>query len=161
MSKERSRKGPMPEGGGLVPTRTHRRGAHRDLTSDRGHRQGETGGATALTRASSGTRMTSLGHPRRRQRLVLAQHPLSLYKILVYLKVLWWESIILLLPPPLLQNLPYCNTIARPLRTVRPPTDPPPPPLECHASYNICDVNIVKRLSCGWCTSRSGARSPL
>jgi len=41
MSKERSRMGPMPEG------------AHRDLTSDRGHGQGETGGATALTRASS------------------------------------------------------------------------------------------------------------
>jgi len=37
MSKERSRKGPMPEG------------AHRDLTSDRGYGQGETGGATALS----------------------------------------------------------------------------------------------------------------
>jgi len=35
-------------------------GAHRDLTSDRGHRQGEAGGATALAQASSCTRMTSL-----------------------------------------------------------------------------------------------------
>jgi len=34
--------------------------AHRNLMSDRGH--GQTGGATALTRASSCTRMTSLGH---------------------------------------------------------------------------------------------------
>jgi len=50
MSKVRSRKGPMPEG------------AHRDLMSDRGHGQGQTGGTTALTRASSCTRMTSLGH---------------------------------------------------------------------------------------------------
>jgi len=41
ISKERSRKGPMPEG------------AHRDLMSDRGHGQGQTGGATALTRGSS------------------------------------------------------------------------------------------------------------
>jgi len=41
MSKERPRKGPMPEG------------AHRDLTSDRGHGQGETGGATALTPGGS------------------------------------------------------------------------------------------------------------
>jgi len=48
MLKERSKKGPLPEG------------AHRDLMSDRGH--GQTGGATALTRASSCTRMTSLGH---------------------------------------------------------------------------------------------------
>jgi len=49
MSKVRSKKGPMPEG------------AHRDLMSDRGRRQGQTGGATALTRASSCTRMISLG----------------------------------------------------------------------------------------------------
>jgi len=60
--KETFQKGPNAGGEGLVPTPTHRRGAHRDLTSDRGHGQGETGGATALTRASSGTRMTSLAH---------------------------------------------------------------------------------------------------
>ena len=35
-------------------------GAHRDLVSDRGH--GQTGGVTALTRASSCARMTSLRH---------------------------------------------------------------------------------------------------
>jgi len=29
-----------------------------------------------------------------------------------------------LLPPPHLQSLPYCNTIARPLRNIRPPTNP-------------------------------------
>jgi len=52
MLKDRSKTGPM--------------GAHRDLMSDRGH--GQTGGATALTRASSCTRMTSLGH---------RPHPLS------------------------------------------------------------------------------------
>ena len=26
--------------------------------------------------------------------------------------------------PPHLQSLPYCNTITRPLRSIRPPTDP-------------------------------------
>jgi len=52
ISKEHSRKGPIPEG------------AHRDLPFDRGHGQGETGGATALTQhvGVATTRMTSLGH---------------------------------------------------------------------------------------------------
>jgi len=49
----------------------------------------------------------------------------SLYKILFHFKALFWESFIFLPPPPLLQSLPLCNTIARPLRCVRPPTDPP------------------------------------
>jgi len=49
----------------------------------------------------------------------------SLYKILFHFKALFWESIILLLPPPL-HNLPYCHTIARPLRNIRPPRRPPP-----------------------------------
>jgi len=64
----------------------------------------------------------------------------SLYTILFYFKALLWESIILLLPPPHLQSLPYCNTIARPLRNIRPATDPP---CKCHTPYNIGDGNIV------------------
>jgi len=42
--------------------------------------------------------------------------------------------------PPHLQSLPYCNTIARPFRNIRPPTDPP---FGCHAPYHIGDGNIV------------------
>jgi len=49
---------------------------------------------------------------------------LSLHKILFHFKVLLWESIILL-PPPHLQSLPYCNSIVRPLRNIRPPPLPP------------------------------------
>ena len=66
--------------------------------------------------------------------------PLSLYKILFHFKALLWESIILLLPSPLLQSLPYCNTIARLSRNIRPPTDPP---FVCHIPYNTDDGNIV------------------
>jgi len=64
----------------------------------------------------------------------------SLYKILFHLNALLWESIILLAPPPHLQSLPYSNTIARPLRNIRPSTDPP---YACHTPYNIGDENIV------------------
>ena len=42
--------------------------------------------------------------------------------------------------PTHLQSLPYCNTITRPLRNIRPSTDPP---FVCHTSYNIGDGNIV------------------
>ena len=42
--------------------------------------------------------------------------------------------------PPYLQSLRCCNTIARPLRNIRPPTDPP---VVCHTPYNIGDCNIV------------------
>jgi len=42
--------------------------------------------------------------------------------------------------PPHLQSLPYCNTIARPLRNIRPPTDPS----LCHTPYNIGDGNILQ-----------------
>ena len=58
-------------------------------------------------------------------RRVKAALQLSLYKILFHFKALLWESIILLLLPPQLQNLPYCNTIARPLRNKRLLPDPP------------------------------------
>jgi len=44
----------------------------------------------------------------------------SLYKIWVYFKAIYWESIILLLPSHL-QSLPDCNTFARPLRSIRSP----------------------------------------
>jgi len=44
--------------------------------------------------------------------------------------------------PPNLQSLPYCNTVARPLRNMRPPTDPP---LLGHTPYDIGDGNIVLR----------------
>jgi len=43
-------------------------------------------------------------------------------------------------PPPNLQSLPYCITIARPLRNIHPPTDPS---LLRHTPYNISDGNIV------------------
>ena len=64
----------------------------------------------------------------------------GLYKILFHFKALWWESIVLLLPPLHLQSLPYCSTIARPLRNIRPPTDPL---FVCHTPYNIGPGNIV------------------
>jgi len=64
----------------------------------------------------------------------------SLYKILFHFKALLWESIILVLPPPHLQSLPYCNTIAPPLRNMRPPSDPP---FIHHAPYKIGNGNIV------------------
>ena len=64
----------------------------------------------------------------------------GLHKILFHFKALLLESIILLLPPPHLQSLPYCNTIARPLRNIRAPADLP---LLCHMPYNISDGNIV------------------
>ena len=41
----------------------------------------------------------------------------SLYKIFFYFKALLWESILHL-------SLRYCCTNARPLRNIRPPTDP-------------------------------------
>jgi len=63
---------------------------------------------------------------------------LSLYKILFHFKALLYESIILLQPH--LQILRYCNTIARPLRNIRPPTDPS---FACHTPYNIGHGNIV------------------
>ena len=63
----------------------------------------------------------------------------SLYKILFHFKALFWQSIILLCPSQL-KNLPYCITIARPLRNIRPPTDPY---FLCHTPYNISDGNIV------------------
>ena len=51
---------------------------------------------------------------------------LNLYKISFHSKALLWESIILLiLLLPHLQSLPYCNTIARPLRNIPPPHRPP------------------------------------
>jgi len=43
--------------------------------------------------------------------------------------------------PTRLQSLPYCITIARPLRNIRPPTAPP---LLCHTPYDIGDGNSVK-----------------
>ena len=42
--------------------------------------------------------------------------------------------------PPHLQSLPYCNTIARPLRNIRPPTDPH---CVCHTPCTVGDGNIV------------------
>ena len=44
------------------------------------------------------------------------------------------------LAPPYLQSPYYCNTIARLLRNIRRPADPP---LVCHTPYNIGDGNIV------------------
>ena len=53
---------------------------------------------------------------------------------------LYCESQSSLYCPPHLQSLPYCDTIARPLRNIRPSTDPP---FACHTPYNIGDGNIV------------------
>jgi len=64
----------------------------------------------------------------------------SLYKIFFHFKALLWEYIILLLPSPHQQRLPYCNTIARQLRNTRPATDPP---FVYHTPINIGDANIV------------------
>jgi len=63
---------------------------------------------------------------------------LSLNKILFHFKAIVWESY-----HPLslhMQSLPFCNTIARPLRNIRPPTDRP---CVCHTPSNIGDGNIV------------------
>jgi len=65
---------------------------------------------------------------------------LSLYKILFRFKALLWESIIRVPPPPHLQSLPYCNTIARLLGNRRPLTDPP---FVCHTPYSIGNGNIL------------------
>ena len=53
---------------------------------------------------------------------------------------LWCGSPSSLYCSPHLQSLPYCNTIARLLRNIRPPTDPP---CVCHTPYNIGHGNIV------------------
>ena len=50
---------------------------------------------------------------------------LSFYKILFHFQALLWESILLVLPPPHLQRLPFCNVIARRLHNIRPPYQPP------------------------------------
>jgi len=63
----------------------------------------------------------------------------SLYKSLFHFKALLRESIIPLLPPHL-QSLPCCDTIGRPLRNIRPPTDPS---FVCHTPYHIGDGNIL------------------
>jgi len=67
---------------------------------------------------------------------------LYVYKILFHCKAFLCESIIiLLLPPHQLQSLPYCNTIARPLRNIRPPL--PAPPL-----YAIHHTILAMAISC-------------
>ena len=63
---------------------------------------------------------------------------LRLYKILFHFNFLWWKSIILLLPSPHLQRRPYSNTIAHPLRNIRPATESP---FVCHTPHNIGDGN--------------------
>jgi len=65
---------------------------------------------------------------------------LGLYKILFHCKAFLWESVILLLPPHL-QSLHYCNTIARLLRNIRP--SPPTPRL-----YAIHYTIVVMAISC-------------
>ena len=58
------------------------------------------------------------------------------------------ESILLSLAPSHLHYPHYCNTIARPLRNIRPATDPP---FVCHTPYHIGDGNIVySQVSDGW-----------
>jgi len=64
---------------------------------------------------------------------------LVLYKILFHFKALLWVNHPFIAPLHLL-SLPDFNTIARPLRSIRPSTDPS---FLCHTSYNISDGNIV------------------
>ena len=64
----------------------------------------------------------------------------SLYNILFHFKALLWESIILLLPSSHLQSPPYCITIARPLRNIR-----PPPTLLLYAIHH---TRLVMAISC-------------
>jgi len=72
--------------------------------------------------------------------LLAAVARISVYKILFHFKDLVWESVIILLPPPHMQSLPYCNTIALPSRNMCSPTDPP---VLCHPPYTIGNGNIV------------------
>jgi len=53
---------------------------------------------------------------------------------------LYWGSQSSFHCPPHLQSIPYCITFARPLRSIRPPTDPS---FGCHTPYNIGDGNLV------------------
>jgi len=55
--------------------------------------------------------------------------------------------------PPHLQSLPYCNTIARPLHNMRPPTDPP--------FYAIHHTILVMAVSCKGQTPPYVARTTL
>jgi len=64
----------------------------------------------------------------------------SLYKILFYFEAFLWESIFHLFLPHM-QSLPYCNTIVRLLRKIRPP--PPTPPF-----YAIHHTMLVMAMSC-------------
>jgi len=61
------------------------------------------------------------------------------------------------LSPPLhLQSLPYCNTIARPLRNIRPPSDSP---CICNTTYNIGNGNIVYRPNCNRRAMQAGRKN--
>ena len=62
-------------------------------------------------------------------------------KIVFHFKAVLWEFLILLLPSPHQQRLPYCNTISRPLRSIRLATDPP---FVCDTPYaNIGDDTLL------------------
>jgi len=76
------------------------------------------------------------------RRRTVGRSQVSLYKILFHNEALPWESTILLLTPPHLQPIPYCNTIAQPLRKTRLLTDPS---FECHTPYTFGDGNVVYR----------------
>jgi len=65
---------------------------------------------------------------------------LSLYTILFHFKVLLWESIIRLLPPPICKAYPIVILLHDHCAIYAPPQ---PPPLVCHTSYSIGDGNIV------------------
>jgi len=72
----------------------------------------------------------------------------SLYKMLFRFKALLSESNnSFITPPPHLQSLPHCSTIARPLRNIRPP--PPTSPFVCHKPYNIGDGKISYKCQLG------------
>jgi len=59
---------------------------------------------------------------------------LSLYKILFHFKVLLWESIILVLPPPTCNTYPIAILLYDFCTIYAPLTDPP---FACHTPYNI------------------------
>jgi len=77
-----------------------------------------------------------------------AEGRVSLYKIVFRFKAFLWESMILSLLPSHLQTLPYHNTIASPLRNIRPPTDPP-----------LYDTHHTRLVIAILCKGREGACS--
>jgi len=82
----------------------------------------------------------------------------GLYKILFHLNALWWESIILLLPPPTYKAYPIALLLHEPLRNIRPPTLPL---YAVHHTILVMEISCTGQVPCGVfpsCVSRSSTR---